>query len=387
MTFKHVQFEDSAIMRSLEKVAQEKGLIKPEPLTKTAAAKKTDLTPTTSLLDNVLKLCSGLRERGFEKQANDLEGHLVNYKVAQTLYETSPEKGEDVIHAAHPKGSHKLEGLDAENDGAVVEDILDQMTKTIQMIEKKPTGKLSNTKAISAVKLVLGAPPSPPVADGSERLYAIATDAIEKFRAIYDTIKMGMGDDAGSNDQYFNMLKDILDRKATYKQQGATALHGDFAASLTDTMNDLHNLEPSYFNLPWEHSAFSPDQQQRWANVKKYIPLLKKYADRFHAAVSQIMTLEGKEQTVQDMEDVKQLDPENEVVNKLNDLLSRLQQYAPKVSKYNAGASFVNDESAEIKALIDKLNQEGESPELSTEVASKEKEVNDFAASWQKVLA
>jgi hypothetical protein len=159
MTYKHVKFEDSPIMRSLEKVAQEKGLVKPDPLTKTAA-KKTDLTPSGSLLDNVLKLCAGLRDRGFEKQASELEINLLNYKQAQTLYETTPEKGEDLVHAAHPQGSHKLEGLDAENDGAVVEDILDQHAKNLQMIEKKPTGKLASiSEAIEAVKVAIGAPP------------------------------------------------------------------------------------------------------------------------------------------------------------------------------------------------------------------------------------
>lgn len=153
MNYKHVKFEDSPIMRSLEKVAQEKGLIKPQPFNKVAAVKKTDLTPTTSLMDNVLKLCAGLRERGFEKQANELEVNLVNYKRAQSLYQTSNETGEDLIHDAHPKGSHKLEGVDA--DEAVVEDILDQMAKAIQMVEKSPTGKLSTNAAINNVKQVL----------------------------------------------------------------------------------------------------------------------------------------------------------------------------------------------------------------------------------------
>lgn len=159
MTFKHTKFEDSPIMRSLERVAQEKGLIKTQPLNKTAAAKKIDLTPTINLLDNVLKLCAGLRERGFEKQANDLEVYLINYKKAQTLYETFPEKGEDLIHAAHPKGSHKLEGIDAADEGSVVEDILDQYAKSLEMVNKRPTGKLSSAEAIKAVKVTLGATP------------------------------------------------------------------------------------------------------------------------------------------------------------------------------------------------------------------------------------
>lgn len=159
MTYKHIDFSSSPTMRSLERVAKEKGWIKEEPLTKTAAV-KTDLTPSNSLLDNVLKLCAGLRDRGFEKQASELEINLLNYKQAQTLYETTPEKGEDLVHAAHPQGSHKLEGLDAENDGAVVEDILDQHAKNLQMIEKKPTGKLASiSEAIEAVKVAIGAPP------------------------------------------------------------------------------------------------------------------------------------------------------------------------------------------------------------------------------------
>src|SRR5579863_5007762 len=103
MTFKHVKFEDSPVMRSLEKVAQQNGMIKAEPLQKTAAAKKTNLVPSDSLLDNVVRLCSGLRERGFDKQAADLETHFALYKQAQTLYETSKEEGKDVIEFAHPE--------------------------------------------------------------------------------------------------------------------------------------------------------------------------------------------------------------------------------------------------------------------------------------------
>ena len=102
MTYKHIDFGSSEVMRSLEKVAQQKGLIKNSPITK-SASKKTNLFPTTSLLDNVVKLCDGLRDSGFAKQAQELENNFLNYRRAQTLYETSPEKGEDVIQFAHPK--------------------------------------------------------------------------------------------------------------------------------------------------------------------------------------------------------------------------------------------------------------------------------------------
>jgi hypothetical protein len=156
MTFKHVKFQDSAVMRSLERVAQEKGLVKEEDLVKTASlSKKADLTPSDNLLENLLKLSAGLRESGFSKYADELEDKAFAYKQAQTLYETSKEKGEDLVDAAHPKGSHKLEDVDGD-DLATFETIIDQQLKDLEMIEKKPTGKLASAKDIlSAVRIVL----------------------------------------------------------------------------------------------------------------------------------------------------------------------------------------------------------------------------------------
>lgn len=159
MTFKHIKFEDSPIMRSLEKVAKEKGLVKPESvlqkLASRPAVKKVDATPSTNLMENIFKLCEGLRSQGLVAEANELEVNYFQFKQAQTLYEAHKEKGEDLIHAAHPDGSHKLEGV--EGDEACFEDILDQQVKTLQKIQKKPTGKLeSNAHVLSEVKKALG---------------------------------------------------------------------------------------------------------------------------------------------------------------------------------------------------------------------------------------
>lgn len=178
MTFKHVKFEDSVVMRSLEKLAKEKGLVKEESITKTAS--KT-VTASDNLTENVLTLCAGLRERGFQKQANELETKFMTLKQAQTLYETSSEKGEDLVDAAHPKGSHKLEGVDG--DEAVFETILDQHLKNIKMIDKKPTGKLASSKDIlGAVKKVLGeGPPAAPAAEISTGLTQPVINYIQGF--------------------------------------------------------------------------------------------------------------------------------------------------------------------------------------------------------------
>lgn len=146
MTLKHVKFEDSAVMRSLEKLAKEKGLVS-EKITKNASAvKKLNLSPSESLTSNIVTLCSGLREAGFHKHAEELEEKFFAYKQAETLYETSKEKGEDLVDEAHPKGSHKLEDVDG--DEAVFETILDQHLKMIKMIDKEPTGKLASSEAI-----------------------------------------------------------------------------------------------------------------------------------------------------------------------------------------------------------------------------------------------
>lgn len=156
MTFKHVKFEDSPTMRALEKVAREKGLVKPEPLTKKASlVKKADLAPTNNLMENILKLCNGLREQGMVKDAAELETKFLQYKQAQTIYETSKETGEDVLEQAHPDGSHKLEDVDS--DEAVVEDLIDKHEKIEDVATEESDGKLSDAASvIASVKTVLG---------------------------------------------------------------------------------------------------------------------------------------------------------------------------------------------------------------------------------------
>jgi len=152
MSFKHTKHWDSEL-------AYEKGMVKSDPLQKQASlTKEADITPTSDLMQNIIKLCAGLRAEGLEKEAAEVETNFLNYKQAQTLYETSKEKGEDLVDAAHPKGSHKLEGVDSEE--AVVEDIVDRHNKMKAVVDKKPTGKYASSKDIlNAVKVTLGADP------------------------------------------------------------------------------------------------------------------------------------------------------------------------------------------------------------------------------------
>lgn len=153
MTFKHGKFEDSSTMRSFTKVAEQKGWVKSEPLQKKASADSLDLTPTASLTENVLKLCAGLRQSGMDKYADEVEKNFFNYKRANDLYNVHKEKGDDLVDAAHPDGSHKMEGVEGD---AVIETILDKHLMHLKMIDKKPTGKLATSLDIlKAVKVVL----------------------------------------------------------------------------------------------------------------------------------------------------------------------------------------------------------------------------------------
>lgn len=152
MSFKHAQLQDSIIGRSYVKIAQEKGWVQEEPLKKEASAP--DFHPTTNLMENILKLCRGLRQSGFDKYAEELESKFVQFKQANCHYDVSGETGEDLIHAAHPKGSHKLEGVDS--DEGTIETVLDQHMKILEKIQKMPHGKLSTaSEIIDAVKVVL----------------------------------------------------------------------------------------------------------------------------------------------------------------------------------------------------------------------------------------
>lgn len=153
MSLKHAQLQDSVIGRSYVKIAQEKGWIQEETIKKEASAP--DFQPTTNLMENILKLCRGLRQSGFDKYAEELESKFVQFKQANCHYDVSGETGEDLIHAAHPKGSHKLEGV--ESDESVIETVLDQHMKILEKILKMPHGKLSTAAdIIDAVKVVLG---------------------------------------------------------------------------------------------------------------------------------------------------------------------------------------------------------------------------------------
>lgn len=286
MTFKHVKFQDSPTMRALEKFAKDKGLIKPEPLQKSAAlAKRADLTPSDNLMDNIFKLCAGMRAQGLEKEAAEVETNYLNYKRAQTLYEAHKEKGEDVIQFAHPKGSHKLEGV--EGDEAVVEDILDKHVKFLQMIEKKPTGKLSNaSQVLNAVKVALGDDFLDQKRNKKslgqvnvDSLYEQAKVNLQKYRQVYGSMSTKTGDGIDSNNSYFNSLLYILDNKKVYQAR-------DFENSLVNSLaNFQSDKEPGFFSNAQERQLWNDE-------ILPMVGIANRYAIAFQENVKDIRKAE-----------------------------------------------------------------------------------------------
>lgn len=147
MTFKSIDFFESPVMRSLEKIAVKNGLVKNDPLDKYAKAeKKFDLTPSKNLDENILKFCAALRKEGYEKLALEVEQNFVLYKQAESEYSK-------ILNEAHPDGSHDLEGVLGDNE---IEDLLAQHSKILNVVNKKPTGKTASSKdLINATKIAL----------------------------------------------------------------------------------------------------------------------------------------------------------------------------------------------------------------------------------------
>ena len=145
MTYKNTKFEDSAVMRSFEKIAIKKGLVKPEEIKKEAAPKKASLQPTQNFEENVLKLCSALRDRGFQKQASEIEENFFTFKKAQ--YNVFKETGEDLIDWAHPTGGTQIDGLTGPN--SIVETILERKKKMEEVALKQPALRLTKAELIA----------------------------------------------------------------------------------------------------------------------------------------------------------------------------------------------------------------------------------------------
>ena len=155
--FKHINFSESIVMRELEKIARKTGMIEEDIfipiINKKASVKLAE--NKDDLFSSIVSLASVMRERGFKKQAADLEEKAVLYIKAyntptmpieerqereKNLYNTR--MGEGVLTSAHaPLDEGTLPSQS--NEGHI--ETIEEINKILMDSTKKvPTGKVGD---------------------------------------------------------------------------------------------------------------------------------------------------------------------------------------------------------------------------------------------------
>lgn len=145
MTFKHIKFNESPIMRSLEKVAIDKGTFEPDsPIVKEASGESFD--PSNDLFGDMVRLANGLRKKGFVSEAEKLEDKIFAHKMAKK------DDGEKMMDDAHPEGDVEV----APSKGGYGKMLTHPETQRqlLDIVNKKPTGKYASI--VKAVEEALG---------------------------------------------------------------------------------------------------------------------------------------------------------------------------------------------------------------------------------------
>lgn len=137
MTFKHIDFHDSSVMRELERQSVKKGNVLNISVTDAIKkiAKAKFYSPTDNLFLDLVKLAEGLRAKGFGDRAEVLETKILAYKKASEQYNTE-------LTAAHPEGDVTMG--EASNGLGDVETLESAHEKIVQVVNKNPTGKQAN---------------------------------------------------------------------------------------------------------------------------------------------------------------------------------------------------------------------------------------------------
>lgn len=175
MTFKHIDFYDSPVMRELERqVIKSKNISAPtvadivKNAWETRSIPSTKFTSTGDLFVDLLHLAEGLRERGFISNANVLEQKIFAYKKA-AQYNSE-------LSSAHPDGDITMD--ESATDGlGDVETLESTHEKMLEVINKIPTGKqaalVANILKASEVALELKKKAQDPtVEDSAEDIFS-----------------------------------------------------------------------------------------------------------------------------------------------------------------------------------------------------------------------
>jgi hypothetical protein len=142
MTLKHIEFTDSEVLRELERLAADKGDYAETDLIKTASATVENYEPTDDLFNDVIRLASGLRTRGLDKQADELENKLfVRQSAKKKMEESKKDDGEKLLDQAHPEGDVEI----SPSSSGLGKVWTEQSAKKeiLKVVQKTPTGKLA----------------------------------------------------------------------------------------------------------------------------------------------------------------------------------------------------------------------------------------------------
>ncbi len=243
MTYKHVKFQDSETMRSLVKIAHQKGMIAPESSVekalKSASAKPAlDLSVTDSVQENLLKLCAGLRAAGLTTYANKIEGHIATIKFAETaaLYDVSGETGEDLMDEAHPEGA--VEVADADDGHGVVDTKPSAHQKLVDIVTK--------AQVINSLKLALAEGPAPTPAPAPEpSTQDIVRGLVHKYA---DSLKEIVMDVLNSEDVSERVLMDSSS-VGSWFPYATVQSHFEALMEKLDAMVKQTDAQPTSLNL------------------------------------------------------------------------------------------------------------------------------------------
>jgi len=212
--------------------------------------------------EKILTLCAKLRKEGFDKQANALENKFMSYKMATThLYRAIDEDGEDVINSAHPDGEVKVE--DADNDLGVVETGLTQHKKIVDIINKKPTGKLAKyvlecQEILKQGQATMGVYTLYKLYQSAKQLWG---DLVEKAEVVKSKLDSLSSDgDARKNPKLIELISDakveitsVISDKAFFESVGMSGAESGISGGEIDRhLNDLNKLKEKLTDLKKE---------------------------------------------------------------------------------------------------------------------------------------
>ena len=365
MSFKHNKFEDSEIMRSLEKVAVQKGLVKSEPAKEMRKEASNNLSATGNLTQDIVKLCSGLRASGFIAQANEIEKNFIMFKQAETLYQTSKETGKDLVDAAHPDGSHQLKDLKHK-----VLTITDRHEVLLDKVNKKPTGKLATSSdIIKAVKMALG---QQNFLQTYNESYNSIVDNFKELYSSYEGIlnkakEMGvdvLNDDDYKADLIFKRVDRILGSKIRLPKSNQIISAIPSKAALQELRDKLKNA----YDRIKPHGVFNA----RGVSAIDWEDLEPLFTNNIFALIGEIETSADAARTalnsLQSMDPKKQL---SEFAKKINSKLEIISSIITWLTDTREESLSLNNKPISVRKLIKNLSKDKEDLEKSLRSVTK----------------